>query len=188
MLQARTLIATGAFVALLCVFALPAAAQAPSGPHAGCPPITTPSAPPPPPSNPTTSTDVYHPAPEALLACVGGTSITGALFSHWFTVAEHGSSPSERAHPAGLLREAMGFLISSDWTIGEARELHIVVTNAKVRRTFDHLRHEQFPQRREFTKFLESSGETEEDLMLRVRLNLLTSQMLTHANHGLVPE
>lgn len=79
----------------------------------------------------------------------------------------------------------MGFLISSDWMIGEAQELHIVVTNAKVRRTFDHIRHEQFPHPREFTKFLESSGQTEEDLLLRVRLNLLTSRMLAHATkHG----
>ncbi len=79
----------------------------------------------------------------------------------------------------------MGFLISSDWIIGEAQELHIVVTDAKVRRTFDHIRHQQFPHTREFTKFLESSGQTVEDLLLRVRLNLLTSRMLAHASkHG----
>jgi hypothetical protein len=162
-----------------------AMAQAQVGPQAGCPPATPPAPPPTPPSNPTTSTDVYHPAPDALLACVGDTPVTGALFSHWFTIAERVSSRSERAHPAGLLGEVMGFLISSDWTIGEAQELHIVVTNTKVHRTFDHIRRQQFPRRSEFTKFLESSGETEEDLLLRVRLNLLTSRMLAHATkHG----
>ncbi len=183
MSQARTLTALIVFTALSCVFALPAAAQAPGGSQNGCPPVVpTPMLPLP---LPNTTTDVYHPAPEAILACVGNTPITGALFSHWFTIAERASSRSERAHPAGLLQEAMGFLISSDWTIGEARELHIVVTNAKVRRTFDHIRRQQFPRRREFTKFLESSGETEEDLMLRVRLNLLTSRVLAHATkHG----
>jgi hypothetical protein len=185
MLRARTLIVLSAFVALLCAFALPAAAQSPSGPQAGCPPVAPTPVPVSPPSNTTTSTDIYHPAPEALIACVGDIPITGALFSHWFTVAEHASSPSERARPAGLLREVMGFLISSDWAIGEAKELHIVLTNAKVRRAFNRLRHEQFPHQREFTKFLESTGETEEDLMLRVRLNLLTSQILAHATkHG----
>ena len=79
----------------------------------------------------------------------------------------------------------MSFLISADWTIGEAQELHIVVMDAKVRRTFNHIRRQQFPRLREFTKFLESSGQTEEDLLLRVRLNLLASRMLAHANkHG----
>ncbi|HEY2537677.1 MAG TPA: hypothetical protein VGI24_11935 [Solirubrobacteraceae bacterium] len=168
-------------VATVSIVVLPAMAQAPVGPQAGCPPVATPPAP----LNPTTSIDIYHPAPEALLACVGPTPVTGMTFAHWFTIAERSASLTERAHSAGLLQEVMGFLISSDWIIGEAQELHIVVTDAKVRRTFDHIRHQQFPRTREFTKFLESSGQTVEDLLLRVRLNLLTSRILAHASkHG----
>lgn len=175
----------GILVALSCVFALPAAAQAPSGPQAGCPPVASPPAPLPPPSNPTTSTDVYHPAPEALLACVGDTPVTGALFSHWFTIAERVSSPSGRAHPAGFLQEVMGFLISSDWVLGQAQELHITATDTEVRHTFDSIRYQQFPHEREFKKFLKSSGQTVEDLLLRVRLNILSSRIQRHViKHG----
>jgi hypothetical protein len=181
-LQARTLIVLIAFVALLCAFALPAAAQAPSGPQAGCPPVAPPSASP---SSPTTSTDVYHPAPEALLACVGDMPITGALFSHWFIIAERGISHAERAHPVKLLQEVMGFLISSDWVLGEAQELHITVTDAEVRHTFDSIRHQQFPHEREFRKFLKASGQTVEDLLLRVQLNMLSSRIQRHVTkHG----
>jgi hypothetical protein len=185
MLRARTLTALIVFTALSCVVALPAAAQAPSVPQAGCPPVASPPAPPPSPSSPTTSTDVYHPAPEALLACVGGTPITGALFSHWFTVAERGVSHAERAHPVKLLQEVMGFLISSDWVLGEAQELHITVTDTQVRHTFDSIRHQQFRHEHEFRKFLKSSGQTVEDLLLRVRLNMLSSRIQRYvAKHG----
>jgi hypothetical protein len=58
-------------------------------------------------------------------------------------------------------------------------------TDAQVRHTFDRIRREQFPHPREFTKFLKSSGETVEDLLLRVRLQLLASRLLAHAaKHG----
>lgn len=176
-----------ALVAAPLMTAHPAIAQEPGvSPPAACPPTASPVPPPPSaPSHPPTPAEIYHPAPADLLACVGSMAITGAVFDHWFIIAERTASTAERAHPAPLLQEVMGFLISSDWTIGEAQELHIAVTDAKVRRTFDHIRRQQFPHTHEFTKFLKSSGQTVEDLLLRVRLNLLTSLMLAHASkHG----
>jgi hypothetical protein len=71
----------------------------------------------------------------------------------------------------------MSFLISSDWTIGEAHALGIEVTAAEVRRAFDHIRREQFHKKGEFTAFLRSSGQTVADLLFRVRLNLLSARM-----------
>lgn len=69
----------------------------------------------------------------------------------------------------------MGFLISSEWVIREAQQLGIQVPDAQVKRTFEQIRHEQFPRRGECKKFLRSSGETVADLLLRVRLNLLSA-------------
>jgi hypothetical protein len=79
------------------------------------------------------------------------------------------------AHP--LVDEVMGFLISSDWVLGEAQDLNIYVSAAEVRRRFDHSRREQFPKRGEFKAFLRSSGQTVADLLFRVRLSILSTRI-----------
>ena len=71
--------------------------------------------------------------------------------------------------------EVMGFLISSDWVLGEAKQLGVEVSASEVLRTFGRIRHQQFPKRGEFRAFLKSSGEIVADLLLRVRLNLLST-------------
>jgi hypothetical protein len=71
----------------------------------------------------------------------------------------------------------MGFLISSDWVIGEAQTLNVRVSDAEVQRAFDRIRRQQFPRHREFKAFLKSSGQTVTDLLFRVRVNLLTTRI-----------
>lgn len=71
----------------------------------------------------------------------------------------------------------MGFLISSDWVIGEAQDLHLQVSAGQVRRTFDEARREEFPKRGAFQAFLKSSGQTIADLLFRVELNLLSMRI-----------
>lgn len=71
----------------------------------------------------------------------------------------------------------MGFLISTDWVIGEAAKLHIEASAIEVRRQFDHLRRLQFPKPAQFKKFLKQTGETVSDLLLRVRLSMLTTRI-----------
>ncbi len=78
----------------------------------------------------------------------------------------------------------MGFLISSYWVIGEARDLGVEVSAASVRRKFDRIRREQFPKRGEFRAFLRSSGETVADLLFRERVNLLSNQITRHIIAG----
>ncbi len=78
----------------------------------------------------------------------------------------------------------MGFLISADWVLGEASALNVHVSEVEVRHTFDHLRSGQFPKQREFKAFLLESGQTVADLMLRVRLNLLTERVQKHVVAG----
>ncbi len=131
------------------------------------------------------------PAPvEVVLACVGQYPITGATFNHWAEVARKssGATPEQSSRhvkspqlPVGdTIKEVMGFLISSDWVIGEAAQLGVEVSEATVKRQFDHIRAQQFPHRREFRKFLRSSGQTIADLLLRVRLNSLSLALQKH--------
>jgi hypothetical protein len=170
--------ATVAFALLAVTPAGPAGAQ-PALP--ACPPASqgasTPSGTPlaaPPQGTPT-------PAAEAqLVACVGAEAITTTTFLQWSRVARAslpGSPKHRQAASKTITKEVMGFLISSDWVIEEARARAITLTEAQVRHEFDRIRREQFPRLREFAKFLRHSKQTVADLMFRVRLNLLSEKI-----------
>jgi foldase protein PrsA len=77
----------------------------------------------------------------------------------------------------GLTREVMGFLLSSQWIIGEASSLGVKLSDAEVKKQFVKIRTQQFPTTAEFQKFLTSSGQTVSDLLLRVKLNLLSQKI-----------
>ncbi len=191
----RSTVTVACFVALLTLLAIPvglsyAEAPAPSPPTAACPP--SPSAlagsaapspallavsPPPLPAN----VSPYQPSAEEVVACVGSQEISGATFTHWATIAENAASSAHR-HPAvgppkAVMVTTMGFLISADWLIGEAANLHIKPSAAEVRHLFDRLRHQQFPKQAQFKKFLKQTGETVSDILLRVRLSILTTRI-----------
>src|ERR1700694_1189208 len=147
--------------------------------------------PPAPASTPTNSQPGPQPAPGQILVCVGTQAITGAIFSHWLTIAEHAeplpskgpSAPGANARRAAVL----GFLISSYWLEGEARDMHIRVSAPEVRRSFDHLRGQAFPKQGEFRAFLRQTGQTVADLLLRPRLNLTSTRIqrrLLSGSHG----
>jgi foldase protein PrsA len=76
-----------------------------------------------------------------------------------------------------LLTEVLGFLISSQWVIGEAGALGVKVSDTEVKKRFEQIKTQQFPKPAEFEKFLASSGQTVSDLLLRVKLNLLSSKI-----------
>ena len=71
----------------------------------------------------------------------------------------------------------LGFLISSEWVIGEASHLGVKVSDAEVKKEFEKIKNEQFPKAAEFEKFLATSGQTVSDLLLRVKLNMLSSKI-----------
>jgi foldase protein PrsA len=76
-----------------------------------------------------------------------------------------------------LSQEVLGFLISSQWVIGEAKSLGVKVSDAEVKKQFVKIRTQQFPSAAEFEKFLKSSGQTVSDLLLRVKLNMLSQKI-----------
>ncbi|HYM56002.1 MAG TPA: peptidyl-prolyl cis-trans isomerase [Solirubrobacteraceae bacterium] len=76
-----------------------------------------------------------------------------------------------------LQQEVLGFLISSEWVLGEASSLGVKLTDAEVKKQFTKIKNQQFPKAAEFEKFLSSSGQTVSDLLLRVKLNLLSTKI-----------
>jgi hypothetical protein len=124
--------------------------------------------------------------PQTAVACIGSQAITEATFQHWRTVAQAEPS-SEAGHAlsaAEVTTQVMGFLISGDWVIGEARDLNVHVSPAEVRRTFNRTRKTQFPKQSEFQAFLGKSKETVADILLRVELDLLSQRLQRHVVAG----
>ncbi len=76
-----------------------------------------------------------------------------------------------------LKQEVLGFLISANWVIKEAEERGIKVSDAEVKKQFNQIKDQQFPKEADFQKFLASSGYTVSDLLLRVKLNSLSSKI-----------
>lgn len=76
-----------------------------------------------------------------------------------------------------LQQEVLGFLISSSWVLGEAESLGVKVSDAEVKKEFEKIKNEQFPQASEFKKFLATSGQSVSDLLLRVKLNMLSTKI-----------
>jgi foldase protein PrsA len=76
-----------------------------------------------------------------------------------------------------LQQEVLGFLISSAWVLGEAESLGVKVSDKEVHKRFEEIKSQQFPKAAEFEKFLASSGQSVSDLLLRVKLNLLSQRV-----------
>jgi foldase protein PrsA len=98
------------------------------------------------------------------------------------------TTPKEKTKPTGLkaqceqqykalLQEVLGFLISSQWVLSEANSLGVKVTDAQVKKQFTTIKTQQFPKAAEFEKFLQTSGQTISDLLLRVKLNMLSTRI-----------
>ena len=121
-------------------------------------------------------------APGQVIVCIGAHAITGEAVAHWSDVARR--SGGRRASDASIAQQALSFLISSDWVLGEAEALGIGVTETDVRHSFDRIRAQQFRKRREFQKFLRSSGQTVADLLFRVRLNVTSERIQRHFTSG----
>jgi foldase protein PrsA len=76
-----------------------------------------------------------------------------------------------------LSQEVLGFLISSSWVLGEANSLGIKLTDKEVKKQFETIKNQQFPKASEFEKFLATSGQSISDLLLRVKLNMLSTKI-----------
>ncbi len=76
-----------------------------------------------------------------------------------------------------LQQQVLGFLISSEWVVGEAEEMGVKLTDKEVVKHFNELKKQQFPKEVEFQKFLSSTGQSVSDLLLRVKLSMLSTKI-----------
>src|SRR5689334_2955393 len=73
--------------------------------------------------------------------------------------------------------QVMQLLVSFKWIQGEADAQGIKVTDAEVKKSFDEQKKQSFPKDADYQKFLKTSGQSQEDIMQRVKLDLLSNKI-----------
>jgi foldase protein PrsA len=76
-----------------------------------------------------------------------------------------------------LKQQVMQFLISAQWITQEAEKRGIKATDAEVRKQFEDQKKQSFPNDRAYQRFLKTSGQTEEDLLFRIKLDVLSNMV-----------
>jgi len=125
--------------------------------------------------------DAELPKPPAYEACIsekraaakGGAKLTDA----------QAKEQCRREYHA-LRDQALQLLISFRWIEGEAEERGISVEDADVRESFEQLKRQSFPEDADYRKFLTASGQTEQDLLMRVRYDMLSNKIREQVTKG----
>jgi foldase protein PrsA len=76
-----------------------------------------------------------------------------------------------------LRDQVMQLLTSFQWIEGEAEEQGIKVSDAEVRKSFEEQKKQSFPKDADYKKFLKDYNQTEEDILQRVKLDLLSNKI-----------
>ena len=76
-----------------------------------------------------------------------------------------------------LRNQVLQLLISFQWIQGEADAMGIKVSDAEVKKSFDEQKKQSFPKEEDYKKFIQQSGQTEEDILQRVKLDLLSNKI-----------
>jgi foldase protein PrsA len=83
-----------------------------------------------------------------------------------------------------LRDQVLQLLVSFEWIEGEAKEQNIKVTDKEIQKAFEKQKKEAFPKEADFAKFLKDSGQTEKDIMKRVRLDALSNKIREKVTKG----
>src|SRR5215217_3342181 len=76
-----------------------------------------------------------------------------------------------------LRQQVMQFLISAEWIQQEADARGIKAEDKEVRKEFEDQKKQSFPKDKDYQEFLKTSGQTESDLLFRVKLDVLSNQV-----------
>src|SRR5215213_9260722 len=76
-----------------------------------------------------------------------------------------------------LRNQVLQLLISFKWIQGEAEAIDVKVTDAEVKKSFAEQKKQSFPKEADYQKFLKDSGQSEADILLQVKADLLASKI-----------
>jgi foldase protein PrsA len=83
-----------------------------------------------------------------------------------------------------LREQVLGLLISFEWIEREAEEQGVKITDAEVKKSFEEQKKQTFPKTADYEKFLKDSGQTNEDVLMRVRLDTLSNKIRDKVTKG----
>src|SRR4051812_39802281 len=83
-----------------------------------------------------------------------------------------------------LRDQVLQLLISFQWIQGEAKDLGVKVTDAEVKKQFDKQKKASFPKAADYDKFLKDSGQSQKDILLRVKLDVLSNKIREKVTKG----
>ncbi len=118
--------------------------------------------------------------PRDAVATVDGVAIDKQSFDHWVGITARTNNKPR----AEVRDDVMRLLVSSRWIEGEAEDMGISVDDDQVRQDFERQKKLSFPKEADFARFLKSSGQTEDDILERVRLDLLSSKIRDEVTGG----
>jgi len=76
-----------------------------------------------------------------------------------------------------LRDQVVGLLVTYRWVQGEAGARKVSVTDADIQKSFQQQKKQSFPKEADYQKFLTQSGQTQNDILLRVKIDLLFSKI-----------
>jgi phosphatidylethanolamine-binding protein (PEBP) family uncharacterized protein len=127
----------------------------------------------------TPGTAVSHPVSSAeVVAYVSGTPILKSSYEHWLAVENATGGSGNSSH------RALGFLITSSWVLGEAQARHISVSEGEVSGRLEGLLRRSFPKKGQLEAFLTKAHESRQDLLARVKVELLTARIAAQVTAG----
>lgn len=119
---------------------------------------------------------------ESVVARVDHAVITSGSVDHWIrTLGGRHVAPGQRQYTS-LRERALGYLISTQWLLGEASNRGLGPSDDEVRARYKRKVVTSFPGgEQEFNEFLTASGHTAADIMLETRLEVATARLLRAA-------
>jgi foldase protein PrsA len=124
----------------------------------------------------------------------GAGSIAKQDFNHWLQVVASQPQPGQKKPPAppkpgtkeydAVKQQVMSFLISAKWIEGEAKDRGISASPEEVKRQFEQTKDQSFPNEKAYQRFLKTSAQNEQDLLYRVKLDVLSNKIREQVTRG----
>jgi hypothetical protein len=118
------------------------------------------------------------PQPPDYTACIAALAAAAPKPAKDAKAPTHGQLEAQCAREYESLKtDALGYLISADWLIGEANAQGVAVSDRQVHARLISIARQDFPGKGSFERFLHSSPYTVSDLLLRFKLEMLSERL-----------
>jgi foldase protein PrsA len=131
-----------------------------------------------------------HDVPAGSVADVDGRPVTKQEFNRWLAIINASQQPPSKNRKSTpkppkpgsptydqLRDQALQFLVTARWIEGEAEDRGLSTNKKEVQRQFEQTRDQSFQSKKAYDRFLEASGQTQEDIDFRVRLDVLSNKV-----------